>query len=270
MHRFGRRVGLVPLEDPEDALALGRHLATGGAEELGQFFGRLHARHLITNHCFSTIVVEHRRASLSAAGQRERDVRRVAGSADAGDRLSGRPLAGGIRPGIGPGPAVRPGLRRAGHRRWHHRGGGGARRRQPRPQNGAGGEETIRLGNLVRVVQAGPREACATCSSTSTGWSTRTWPNGNVSWTTRPPGLTPPFPHPPVRKGGGGQCQAWPASTRTALWLYDLTGGMRIGHRHEKVDPGLRPSPTCPPCAPTGWWRDSCTGMPAPTTPGSR
>ncbi len=30
---------------------------------------------------------------------------------------------------------------------------------------------------------------------------------------------------------------------RSALWLYDLTGGMRIGHRHERVDRGAGPRP---------------------------
>ena len=58
VHRLGRRVGLVALQHPEDALALGGDLATGGPEQLGQLVGRLHRAHVITNDCSSTIVVE--------------------------------------------------------------------------------------------------------------------------------------------------------------------------------------------------------------------
>ncbi len=55
---LGRGVGLVPLEDPEDALALGRHLPARGPEQLGQLVGAAHAGHLIIDDCQTTMVVE--------------------------------------------------------------------------------------------------------------------------------------------------------------------------------------------------------------------
>jgi hypothetical protein len=58
MHRLSRRVGFIALEQPEDALALGRHLPSAGPEQLGQLVGRSHGLHVITNYCFSTIIVD--------------------------------------------------------------------------------------------------------------------------------------------------------------------------------------------------------------------
>ena len=63
-----------------------------------------------------------------------------------------------------------------------------------------------------------------------------------------PPGLPAALPDPAVRAGRAWSPRRWPAPTRTALWLYDLTGGLRIGKRHRRIDQGGGPRPTCPPC----------------------
>ena len=57
----------------------------------------------------------------------------------------------------------------------------------------------------------------------------------------------------------------------SAMWMYDLTGGWRIGKLHQRICRRAGRSPTCPRCpsrqaaAPA-----TCTTTPAPTTPGSR
>ena len=58
VHGLGRRMGLVTLEDPEDALALGRDLAPGRPEQISQLFGRPHPRQCITSSCQTTIIVD--------------------------------------------------------------------------------------------------------------------------------------------------------------------------------------------------------------------
>ncbi len=56
----------------------------------------------------------------------------------------------------------------------------------------------------------------------------------------------------------------------SALWLYDLTGGLQ----DRSAAPAHRrrggPGPRARPCAPTGWSPASSTTTPAPTTPASR
>ena len=53
-----------------------------------------------------------------------------------------------------------------------------------------------------------------------------------------------------------------------ALWLYDVTGGLRIGKRHRRID-AAEALAHLPRCAPTAWSPASCTGTPRPTTPAS-
>ncbi len=55
---LGGRVGDVALEHTEDALALGRHLAPGGAKQLRQVLWALHRREFITNDCCLTTLVK--------------------------------------------------------------------------------------------------------------------------------------------------------------------------------------------------------------------
>ena len=82
------------------------------------------------------------------------------------------------------------------------------------------------------------------------------------------PHLVSPLPFLIPLFGKDGVINRSVASTyRTALWLYDLTGGVRIGQRHQRVT-RAQALEHLPPCAPTGWWPGSSTGTPAPTTPG--
>ncbi len=57
-----------------------------------------------------------------------------------------------------------------------------------------------------------------------------------------------PLPHPPVRAGRAWSTAGVAKSYRTALWLYDLTGGMRIGPAPPARRAGPRRWPTCRPC----------------------
>ena len=54
----------------------------------------------------------------------------------------------------------------------------------------------------------------------------------------------------------------------TVLWLYDVSGGVRIGTA-TAGSAGPRPSTTSRSCAPTAWSPRSSTGTPRPTTPAS-
>ena len=55
------------------------------------------------------------------------------------------------------------------------------------------------------------------------------------------PGLAAAVPDPPVRRRDGVVNRRWRARTPSALWLYDLTGGVRIGRRHRRIEPGRGP-----------------------------
>ena len=96
VHPLGRRMGHVALEGAEDALALGRDLATVGPEEIGQSVGRLHA--IVTIAVappISTIVVRIARAPDRAGPQPPgtRPVRLELAHGE--ERPQGNPLGGG-------------------------------------------------------------------------------------------------------------------------------------------------------------------------------
>ena len=78
--------------------------------------------------------------------------------------------------------------------------------------------------------------ACATSSNVNSDWSTRIWPSVSACWTTRPHLVSPlPFLIPLFGRDGVVS-KAVARSYATALWLYDLTGGLRIGARHKRVN----------------------------------
>ena len=54
-----------------------------------------------------------------------------------------------------------------------------------------------------------------------------------------------------------------------ALWLYDVTGGVRIGKRHRRIDAGRGPGALPGPAHGPPGRRRSSTGTPRPTTPAS-
>ena len=147
--------------------------------------------------------------------------------------------------------------------------GRGPGRGQPGAQDRPGGEGRLRLGHLVQVVQAGPRRAPLPAAE-------RVPPGlrepGRAPAPARqrpPPGDARSPSSSPCSDGTGVVNRSVARVYRTALWLYDLTGGVRIGRRHEKVTRDAGPGPHAqPPGRPAGRPASS-TGTPAPTTPGS-
>ena len=60
-----------------------------------------------------------------------------------------------------------------------------------------------------------------------------------------------------------------PGRSGSAMWMYDLTGGWRIGKLHKRLEGRRRLRATCRRCRATGWRRRTSTTTPPPTTPGS-
>ncbi len=77
--------------------------------------------------------------------------------------------------------------------------------------------------------------ACGTSNSERFDSSTRTWPSASGSlrtlrtWWLRSPSSSP------SSDSDGVVSKTVARSYATALWLYDLTGGFRIGSRHKRV-----------------------------------
>ena len=138
-------------------------------------------------------------------------------------------------------------VRRPGHRRGHHRGRGGPGRGQP----GAAGPPWSRRTTSPRGPRPSPRSwstaGSATSSSTSTGWSTRTWPSASGSWTTRPIWCRPlPFLIPLFGRDGRGQPQRGPRLPHRPV---ALRPDRRDAHRPapREGDPGAGPGPPADP-----------------------
>ena len=91
-----------------------------------------------------------------------------------------------------------------------------------------------------------------TCSSGTSGSSTRPCTSASSCSRTPPPGGAAAVPDPAVRARRGGQ-QGRGARLLHRPWIYDLTGGLRIGKRH-RASGVPRRSPTCRRCARTGSW----------------
>ena len=82
--------------------------------------------------------------------------------------------------------------------------------------------------------------ASATSSSASSASSTRTWPSVSACSTT-PPTWSRPLPFLiPLFGRDGVVSKAVARSYASALWMYDLTGGWRIGERHRRGRPRTR------------------------------
>ena len=226
--RLGRRMGLVTLEDPEDALPLSGHLAAGRPEQLGQLFGSAHGRQRITTDCQSTIIVE---IIADRVGPPEGAAAHVWQAFPMPAPAPGR-RAVRTRPGTGPsGLGV---LRRPGHRRRHHRGRRGARRRQPGAEDRPGRTDDFASGTSSKsskLIHGGLRYLQQhEYRLVYENLAERQRLLDNAPHLVTPlPFLIPLFGKPGVVNKGVARVY------RTALWLYDLTGGVRIGRRHEKV-----------------------------------
>ncbi len=225
--RLGRRVGLVALEDPEDALPLGGDLPAGRAEQLGQLLWRPHTPQYIANDCFSTIIVEKARRCRQVVTAVDRSACRTAGRRSDVSRRCGRlgpmperdgargaePSPGRFRRDEALGPPPRRDLRRARRRRGHHRCRGGPRRRQPGPAHRPGGEGRLRLGDLVQVVEARPRRPPLPPTARVPA-RLREPGRAPAAHRERPaPGLTPSPSSSPSSAGPGWSTAAWPAPT---------------------------------------------------------
>ena len=166
---------------------------------------------------------------------------------------SGEPRS--VRPGRRPRAPRRRALRRARRRRRHHRRRRGPRRRLPGPAHRPGRAGRLRLGHVVEVVEAGPRRAALPAAGR------------------RPPRLRGPRRAPAAAAQrpapGAASCRSSSRCSRqgrrghpklaralgTALWMYDLTGGARIGKLHKRLIDATRRWPTCRRCAASGWRR---------------
>jgi len=100
--------------------------------------------------------------------------------------------------------------------------------------------------------------------------STRPWPSASGCSVSPPPGQAPPVPDPGVRLRVAGRAKArtYARGVGMALWMYDVTGGARIGKLHKRLSRRERWS-SCPTWTGAGWRPGSCTTTPGSTTPAS-
>ena len=135
-----------------------------------------------------------------------------------------------------PAPAGRRPVRRPGRRRRHHRRRLRPRRRLPGPADGAGRAGRLRLGHVVEVLEAGPRRPALPPAGRGPARlrgparapaAARATP---PTWSRSCPFLIPMF------TGKDGVLN--PKLSRalgSAMWMYDLTGGARIGKLHKRI-----------------------------------
>ncbi len=179
------------------------------------------------------------------------------------DRASvSEPTARPVPAGRGPGPAGLGGVRRAGHRRRHHRRRGGPGRRQPGPRTALVEKDDFASGTSSKsskLVHGGLRylqQHEYRLVYENLAERQRLLDNA--------PHLVSPLPFLIPLFGRDGVVNRSVARVyRTALWLYDLTGGSPHRAAPREGDPGPGPGPHAHPAAPTGWWPASSTGTPA-------
>ena len=150
--------------------------------------------------------------------------------------------------GRGPGAAGRRALRRARRRRRDHRRRRRARRRHARAAHRARRTRRLRVGHVVEVVEARPRRdplpaAAGDSALVYEALAERQILRDNAPHLVRVlPFLLPVFTR------DGLLARRLARLLGTTMWMYDLTGGLRIGKLHKRVgkEEALRYMPTLP------------------------
>ena len=139
-------------------------------------------------------------------------------------------------------------LRRGGGRRRHHRGRLRPRRRVAGPAHRAGRTRRLRVGHLVEVVEARARRPALPPAGRRPARlrGTRRTPAPAPQ---RPaPGEGAAVPDPRVLRRRRRSTGRLARAMGTAMWMYDLTGGLRIGKLHKRISAAeaLEHLPTLP------------------------
>ena len=161
-------------------------------------------------------------------------------------------------------------VRRPRHRRRHHRRRRGPRRRQPRPAHRARRARRLRQRHVVEDLEARPRRPALPAER-------RRPPR--LRGAARAPAAAAQRPAPRAAaarsssrssRRTGSSTRRSPGRSGSAMWMYDLTGGARIGKLHKRLKKAQAVGPHADAARGAAGRRATSTTTPPPTTPASR